>query len=126
MMLVSVAGPNIDPVKSNQGDIEAVIPMQRGVGRMEMCRWLYIPAEGLDLGLPFDVVGDELYAKRYCLRDFVFTSLIQDFSFERMRNVNDCYQPFIVLDQNSGLFIKPIIAYNLAGLVWDKIDLRFV
>lgn len=132
-----------------EGDIIAIRRPGLGLGMATMSNYLWLVIEGLDRELmdrykdndeePLDETGSFFEARdggvrykqydkrRFCIPLQRLKLVAPWLDLNRVRDINDIYQPFVMLDEETGHYVsegrKPL---SLHGLVYDKAKQRFL
>lgn len=110
------------------GDIVGIRPPDVGVGRKEMKRFLWLRVEGLEelefqgLAGPLAFSKTEVYDKcRYCVPLKRLKEVDPDFDIEKALDPDLTYQPYLLTDEETGLFLATAPVFSVHGLIFDKL-----
>lgn len=115
-----------DDERAKEGDIIAVRPPHFVIGTAERTGYIWLRIEGLeegDFGLQRTVFeGKTRFDKRrYSIPLHKLKQVYPAFDINRAKDINDEYQPFIVLDLDTGVYLAPHKPFSVHGLVFDKV-----
>lgn len=126
MFLMILEGPNLSggSRRAETGDIIDIVPMRKYIGKKERGQYLWIPVTARpDFDVRDPVEG--LHKRRYSIKISTLKQLIT-LDENRMQDMNDHYQPAIEFDDNTGRFVLDRSPIDLTGIIWDKVETRFV
>ena len=111
------------------GDIIGIRRPALGIGSAERSRYIWLRLEGLEeneMWLLTELIP-EFDKRRFAIP---FTRLRQaypDFDISRAMNRDEIYQPFLNVDHNPPYyFLNEVPAFDVHGLVWDKVRGQFL
>ena len=120
--------------RKKEGDIVVVRPIGMGVGESETKRYLWFRVDGMlyrhsyDFLLmpnydPDDPETGVVYDKRrYSVPLERLLTFDPAFDVDRARDLNDLYQPYMVMDEETFEYLTIDPPFDLAGgLVWNKL-----
>jgi len=114
-----------------EGDIIAVRPPSNGVGMLEMHRHLWLRVSGWEegeFGTLTEGVRDGAVShekRRHAIPLGRLKQLKADFDEGKARNPNEVYQPFLTVDEDTGLFTSCAPPFDAQGLILDKTTGRY-
>lgn len=104
------------------GDIIDVRKVSSVVGLQEMHKYLWLRVSGLeesDFSLNVGIEGFD--KRRYCIPLERLQTIAPDFNIEDALDTSTIYQPFILTDKETGLFMANGPVFDVHGLVFDKV-----
>lgn len=134
---IAIALWSLLPERLQEGDITAVRKPQIGIGLKEASRFLWLLVEGPEYieyaGLkekvtepidPTRLYEDQVYIKydkrRYCIPLERLKIVFPALDLARCRDLDDEYQPFYTLDEESHLWLIDSTPLAIEGLIFDK------
>ena len=112
--------------RKQEGDIVTIRDTHYCIGLKEMSRYLWLRIEGLeesefdelvsvlvDDGITFD-------KRRYCILLEKLKEVDPNFDLDRARDLEDVYQPYLVIDEDTGIFLIAEEPFQVQGLIFDK------
>ncbi len=113
--------------RAKEGDIITVRNPHHVIGLKERTNYLWLRVEGLEendcnnLNMDGGEGGVRYDKRRYCIPLHKLIEVFPSFDISRARNITDEYQPFMMLDEDSGEYLSPVKPFSVNGLVFDKI-----
>ena len=110
------------------GDIVAVRPPNTGVGMLEMHRYLWLRLSGWEEG-PFGTLttGVPGYEKRrYQIPLTRLKAIMPAFDLDKAQSAGVVYQPFLNVDEDTGVFLGQSKPLDVHGLVFDTATGRYL
>lgn len=147
IMEVAILGANHAPMASGheravEGDIITIRHPLNGIGLSEMARFLWMRVEGEDIGNMIRFKhelreplkengsyedGEPTFDKRrFCIPLRRLKNVFPPLDIDRVRDLNDTYQPFLNVDEDTGLYLARHSPFPIIGLVYDKALQRLV
>jgi hypothetical protein len=130
-ILVGISVATLDDSKSKsigrlcEGDICA-ISKRMVIGKKEKARFLwFITSIDLDQFEEILEMVDDVWKRRYTV-DLDALAKVYAFDIDRVRDIADDYQPFLTVDPDDGTFLAPDESFILSGLIWDKVETRYI
>lgn len=119
---VSYAGLKSGHERKLAGDIVGVRHVNIGAGLRELKRYLWLRVEGIEENdYPFLKKGVKGFDKsRFCIPLHRLVQFNSAFDIEKAQDINIIYQPFIPVDEETGLWLYEPNPMNIMGLVYDK------
>lgn len=114
-----------------EGDIIAVRPPNAGVGMLEMHRHLWLRLAGWEEGEIATLTegareGEVRHEKRrYRIPLARLKQIKPDFDEAKARSTAEVYQPFLTVDEDTGLFTATTPPLDIHGLVLDTATGRY-
>ena len=117
--------------RKKPGDIIVVREAGSYIGRREMARYIWLRVEGLEenefpalMQMEVDPEGSDPLAiydkRRYCIPFSKLAEIDPDFDADRAADPSDVYQPYLVVDAETGLYLIQGTPFDVSGLVYDK------
>ena len=116
----------LDNERLKLGDIIVARPPKNYIGFGQMYRSIWIPVEGLEEGemnqLESRIVEDGVNfdKRRYCVPLLRLKEIVPSFKVNRALDSTDLYQPFLTLDEETGIIFRVDPPLEAQGLIWDK------
>jgi hypothetical protein len=113
--------------RRQEGDIVEARPPSPGIGFMEMSRFLWLRVEGLEDALVAKfcagvVDGAERFDKRrYQIPLARLAAVVPGFDPALARDPSLVYQPFLVVDEESGHYLTAGAPLAAQGLIYDTV-----
>lgn len=114
-----------------EGDIIAVRPVNAGVGMLEMHRHLWLRLSGWEEGEIAELTrsaeegGQRHEKRRYRIPLARLKVILPGFDEAKARSKAEVYQPFLTVDEDSGLFASTTPPLDMNGLVLDTATGRY-
>ena len=117
--------------RKKPGDIIVVREAGSYIGRREMARYIWLRVEGLEenefpalMQMEVDPEDSDPLAiydkRRYCIPFSKLAEIDPDFDADRAADPSDVYQPYLVVDAETGLYLIQGTPFDVSGLVYDK------
>lgn len=112
--------------RAKEGDIIAIRKPHNCIGTKEQTNYLWLRIEGLE-ELELELLNEENYEgnvrfekRRYCIPLHRLKEVYPAFDITRARDMLDKYQPFMIIDEETGRYLTPVKPFNIHGLIFDK------
>jgi hypothetical protein len=105
------------------GDIVGIRKSNIGAGLRELKRYLWLKVEGLEEN-EWALIGKSIKGfdkRRFCIPLQRLVQFNASFDMEKAQDVNIIYQPFLPVDEETGLWLYQPRPMNIMGLVYDKV-----
>ncbi len=122
VMLSTVSYPELDSERKLVGDIVEVRKPDIGAGLRELRRYLWLHMEGIEFDewaiLKTGIKGFE--KRRFCIPLERLVQFNSAFDPVKAMDTTIIYQPFLPVDEETGLWLYDPNPINLMGLIYDK------
>lgn len=117
---IAVSVNNRGPGRVQEGDISVVRKPSIGIGLNEMRWYLWLWIELGDIPALILADGYHEHKRRYAIDMFTLKKIRPDIDMGRVTDTFECYQPFVSVDRQTGLFQR--LPESLPGqdLIIDK------
>ena len=105
------------------GDIVGIREPDIGAGLRELKRYLWLRVEGLEEN-EWDVLASQIKGfdkRRFCIELNRLKQFNVNFDPEQAKDITKIYQPFIPVDEETGLWLIHPTPINILGLIYDKV-----
>ena len=113
--------------RAKEGDIITSRKAHYTIGTKERTNYLWLRIEGLEdefmrqlTDLNFDGNSARYNKRRFSIPLHRLVEVFPSFDINRARDIADEYQPFMILDEDTGRYLVPVKPFQVSGLVFDK------
>lgn len=123
--LSAISLPSVTDSMKEAGDIIECRPDMRCIGQQERHKYIWLVMSDVDNELRIKQGEKLLYKRRYQI-PFARLNDVAPLDIARAMDPEDEYQPYIDYDDINGEVITHNQPIPIVGLVWDKIETRYL